>query len=302
MTDSGWRLSGELEPELAEKMEAELEHLCDQLGAFPPTFSRFEQPNSTLWRVDIYFPEEPDETFVESLLDRIDLNRWNYEFSPIEDRDWVSESQKLLSPVKAGRFFVFGSHDADQVNPSLINLQIDAGQAFGTGKHETTAACLGLLDSIADTITPRSYLDLGTGSGVLALAAAKLWPGTPGTATDIDPVAVAVAEENCRVNAVPVRKFATAEPGIALKTADGLNDRDIELEQPYDLIFANILAGPLVEMAPDISNALAPGGTLILSGLLIEQQDEVLAAYHACGFKLTGYAESGDWAALQIGY
>lgn len=300
MTDTGWQMSGELSPADAEKLERVLSDLSDAMGIFPPTFSYFEQKNSALWRVDIFFTEKPEPSFTTALLKKADLDHWSYRILAIEDKDWVSESQRLLSPVKAGRFFVFGSHDKELAHETFINLQVDAGQAFGTGKHETTSACLELLDAIADKMSPRNYLDLGTGSGVLALAAAKVWPSVPGTASDIDPIAVKVAEENCRINDIVHRPFGSSVPGLAVKTADGLQDSDLREEQPYDLIFANILAGPLIEMCSDITTALSPTGTLILSGLLTEQKKEVYAAYAALGLSLADTVESGDWTALRL--
>lgn len=300
MTDTGWKLSGELTPDVAERLDVTLELLADAKGIAPPTLSRFEQRDSDLWRVDIFFAERPAETFVEELLDKAGITRWAYEFAPIEDRDWVSESQKLLAPVRAGDFLVYGSHDADKTEASLINLQIDAGQAFGTGKHETTAACLELMSGLRQSKAPENALDLGTGSGVLALAAAKIWPDARITASDIDPIAVDVARENGAINAVPERQAASDAAGVAYLTADGLTDEPLKAEKPYDLIVANILAGPLIDMAADITGALAPHGALILSGLLISQRDDVLTAYRAQGLSLDSEAESGEWCALQL--
>ncbi len=300
MSNNGWVLSGEMPPETAEQLELACDHVSDFLDMVPPSVSRFEQAGTALWRVDIYFTEKPDDTFIQQILDNAEVSDWDYSLAPLEDRDWVSESQRLLAPVKAGRFFVFGAHDADKAHASLINLQVDAGQAFGTGKHETTAACLTLLDAFGAQETPANFLDLGTGSGVLAMAACKMWPSVNGTGTDIDPVATEVAIENRKINGVTARAIGSAQSGLALKTADGLQDADLTSEAPYDLIIANILAGPLIAMAGDITSALAPNGTLILSGLLISQQDEVLDAYNACGMKLVKAEHSGEWAALQL--
>lgn len=300
MSDSGWVLSGELSQDVSAHLEQELEILSDLQGLFPPTLSRFEQADSDLWRVDIFFSERPSETFVEELLDKSGLQRWRYEFSPIEDRDWVSESQKLLAPVRAGRFFVFGSHDADQTQETLVNLQIDAGQAFGTGKHETTAACLSVIDSLVDKIKPNTILDLGTGSGLLAFAAAKVWPDAMVTGSDIDPIAIEVAEHHRAVNDLTARSPGTKQRGVALVVADGINDGAVKADAPYDLVIANILAGPLIEMAPDIESVLARRGTLVLSGLLVSQIDDVLAPYLSLGLSHTATAENGEWAALKL--
>lgn len=300
MTEPGWKLSGDLESDRAAQLEITLESLSDFCGIDPPTLSRFEKPNSDLWQIDVFFDGRPTDKFVKELLDKAGLLQWRHTFGPVEDRDWVSESQKLLAPVQAGRFFVFGAHDADKADANLVNLQVDAGQAFGTGKHETTAACLTLLDALGSDISPGKFLDLGTGSGVLALAANKLWPAASGTATDIDPIATDVAVENASINKVPIREFKPGILGVAFKTADGLDDAELQSEAPYDVIIANILAGPLVAMASDIVAALAPGGVLILSGLLITQQSEVMQAYQDQGLQLIKSEESGEWSALQL--
>ena len=300
MSQTGWRLTGELLPEVAEKFELDLEQFADARGIFPPTLSRFEQDNQRLWRIDIYFIEKPAPDFLTDLLTITGLLNWTYELKPVEDRDWVSESQKLLTPVRAGRFLVFGSHDTDKAQADLINLQIDAGQAFGTGKHETTSACLSLMDSLVETISPESILDIGTGSAVLALAAAKAWPLARITATDIDPIAIDVSMENCAINHVDVRTNDEQKPGVLLVVADGLNDPQLTAEQPYSIVFANILAGPLIQMAASIAASVAQDGTLILSGLLIGQKQDVLDAYQRENMALETSCESGEWTALQL--
>lgn len=300
MDTSGWRLTGELLPEVAEKFEHDLEQFTEIRGIFPPTLSRFEQPGKDLWRVDIYFTDKPEADLLSTLLQHTNQSNWQYVLEPIEERDWVSESQKLLNPVRAGRFLVFGSHDADKADDSLINLQIDAGQAFGTGKHETTSACLALLDQFADTTKPTSVLDIGTGSAVLALAAAKIWPLARVTATDIDPIAIDVSKENCAINRVATRRTQDDQAAIALIMADGLDDRELRAEQPYSVVFANILAGPLISMAKAIATSVAADGYLILSGLLITQKQEVLSAYFQQGMTLETECLIGEWAALQL--
>ena len=298
MSDSGWVLTGELPPETAQELETAVDQVCDEMDLFPPTVSRFEQPGEDLWRVDIYFVEKPEQSFLSHLLARAKITDWAHDLSPLEDRDWVSESQKLLAPVRAGRFLVYGSHDADKADASLINLQLDAGQAFGTGKHETTATCLTLIDQIPKK--PSTLLDIGTGSGVLALAACKLWPALIATGTDIDPIAVEVAIDNASINSVALRKPEQNQAGLALIVADGMQDERLQTEQPYDLVVANILAGPLIDMAPDISAAVKENGTLILSGLLITQAEDVLAAYEDQSLELVAREENGEWAALQL--
>lgn len=298
--NTSWCLSGELPREKSETLENSIEVIAEMQGVFPPTCSSFEQDDSTLWQVDVYFTEEADSTFVNAILIHAGLDDWTYTLAPLEDRDWVSESQKLLAPVRAGRFLVYGSHDADKRDPKLINLQIDAGQAFGTGKHETTSACLQLIDKIGQSDVPDNMLDIGTGTGVLALAAAKLWPSANVTATDIDPIAIDVTRLNLGINNVAENTEITNVHGIHLIVADGLHDSALQQKLPYDLIVANILAGPLITMASDIVSAMAKGGKLILSGLLITQKDDVLTAYKNCGMSLVDIVEQGDWAALYL--
>lgn len=295
-----WCLSGELHVDQALKLESCLEAVADERGEFPPTLSYFEQDGNPLWRVEVFFAEKPTDEFLSAILDRAKLSDWPYDFAAVEEKDWVAESQKLLAPVAAGRFFVFGAHDADKARPGAINLQIDAGQAFGTGKHETTAACLEVIDALADELTPTTMLDLGTGSGVLALAAQKVWPGMKIVASDIDPVAIEVTADNIRINLGVAREAGEDAVGMALVAAPGLDDPVFDGEKPFDLITANILAGPLINLAGDISQALASGGTLVLSGLLVTQEKEVLGAYRSRGLVTLGRVEKGEWLALTL--
>ena len=300
MTDTTWCLAGELPLADAQKLEQVIETLADARGEFPPTFSYFEQPNSQLWQTQVYFSSAPDYGFINAMLAQTGLLDWDHEIAPVEEKDWVSESQKLLAPVRAGKFLVYGSHDADKADPAAINLQIDAGQAFGTGKHETTAACLEALTDYSKALAPNKILDLGTGSGVLALAAHRLWPTAQVVASDIDPIAVRVSEENLRINNAVQRRIGDNASGIVCLVAAGLSDDGFIEEAPFNLIAANILAGPLVDMAADITAVLAPHGKLILSGLLSTQEKTVLDAYLAQGLLFENRIEKGDWLALTL--
>jgi len=300
VTEETWCLTGELSLEAAQRLELVIEQIADLRGEFPPTLSYFEQKDSPLWCTQIFFSSAPDYGFINNMLQTSGLMDWNHDIAPVENKDWVSESQKLLTPVEAGRFFVFGSHDRDKARSESLNLQIEAGQAFGTGKHETTAACLESITALAADRTPCTVLDLGTGSGVLALAAHKLWPNARVCASDIDPIAIKVTAENITINGGTNRTVTAETVGIALMVADGLNDPVFATDQPFDLIIANILAGPLIEMAANISAALAGGGKLILSGLLCTQEKEVLDAYKARGLVSLGRIEKDDWLALTL--
>lgn len=205
--------------------------------------------------------------------------------------DWVAESQKGRPPLRVGRFFVHGGHTAGERPAGAIAIRIDAGQAFGTGHHESTRGCLRALDALARRGRPRHCLDLGCGSGILAVAMAKLWRG-PVVACDIDPLAVAVTRANARLNGMA--------PLVRAVLSDGAARRGRVGQGPFDVIVANILAPPLAAMAGDVSRVLAPGGRLVLSGLLRDQAGAVLARYRARGLRLDRRLSLGDWVTLVL--
>jgi ribosomal protein L11 methyltransferase len=209
----------------------------------------------------------------------------------LPDVDWIRLSQEGLPPVRAGRFFVYGAHDAGTVPHGVIPIKIEAGLAFGTGHHETTALCLRVLSDLSKKRRFDNVLDLGCGTGLLAIGAAKLWR-KPVLASDIDVVAVEVTRENARAN-------GTA-PLIRAFTADGLTHPALATQAPYDLIIANILAGPLTKLAPDIARSLAPGGVAILSGLLKWQENLVASFYRPHGLHLRNALREGLWTALTL--
>jgi ribosomal protein L11 methyltransferase len=209
----------------------------------------------------------------------------------LPDVDWIKLSQEGLPPVRAGRFFVYGAHDAGEVPKGVLPIRIEAGLAFGTGHHETTALCLGALSDLAKRRAYRNVLDLGCGTGLLAIGAAKLWKHRV-LASDIDPVAVEVTRENARANGVSSL--------IAGVVADGLAAPALSAHAPYDLIIANILAEPLTRLAPSIVRALAPGGSLVLSGLLRWQENLVLCFYRPHGLVLRAVRRENAWSALVL--
>jgi ribosomal protein L11 methyltransferase len=188
----------------------------------------------------------------------------------LPDIDWVTHSLGILTPVHAGRFVVHGSHDRGCASTGEIAIEIDAGQAFGTGHHETTAGCLQMLSRVIRNHKPRNALDLGTGSGVLAIATAHL-SHIPVLATDIDPIATQIARENVRIN--------QAQTYVRCQTATGFHRKEMREAAPFDLIIANILARPLMQLAPQMARHLSRGGNIVLSGILESQRDKVLAAY-----------------------
>lgn len=208
----------------------------------------------------------------------------------VDDRDWVAQVRAELTPVEAGRFVVYGSHDRARIAPNRTGLEIEAAQAFGTGHHETTRGCLIALDRLARLgFRPRRVADIGGGTGVLAMAAARLWP-VRALAGDIDAVATATARENVAANGVGA--------SVGCVTAAGLRHPRLHAGGRYDLIFANILAGPLRRLAPELARAQAPGGVAILSGILARQAPGVTATYRSWGYRSEGTLALGEWRTL----
>jgi ribosomal protein L11 methyltransferase len=245
------------------------------------------------WLLHAYFEREPQASDLERL-ERLGSGKARVEQLP--ESDWVTMSQSGLQPIRAGRFFVhtpmYRSHP-----PGTIAFEVDAGLAFGTGQHATTAGCLETLDRLGREGNAFSNIaDIGTGTGLLGFAALALWPKAKCIATDIDPVAIEVARDNAAINDVPLGHDAGQ---LLLAAADGMDSPMLAARAPFDLIIANILAGPLIDLAPAFSAALAPGGTIVLAGLLDSQSGAVAAAYEEKGVKLVG-AGSGEWPVLVL--
>lgn len=240
------------------------------------------------WRLDAYFEERPDAAALSALVAGMGLGAPAIEELP--DIDWVAHALEGLGVVEAGRFLLYGSHDADKLpeNDALIPIRIEANQAFGTGHHPTTAGCLTLLDRLAG-IAPQSVFDLGCGSAVLAIAAAKLWD-VEVIASDIDERSVEIARENIALNG--------AGELVTAIVADGFSDPRIRVRAPFDFVFANILAGPLVEFAPAMAGHIAPRGRVMLAGLMAEQEQGVRAAYEAAGFRQLNRLDHAVWPVL----
>ncbi len=302
---SGWQLRFRVPADRCDAVEAALDAAFAGLLA-PPALSRCECTDARLWEFTVYFTEHPEAhlraTIGARLADVLDAPPERLQAVPIEDRDWVSESQKLLAPVRAGRFFIHGSHDRRRRPLAGIALEIEAGQAFGTGQHATTRGCLLLIDELLRRRPPpRRILDLGCGSGILALALARAG-GRPVIASDIDPVAIAVARMTARRNAVPVKAAAgqPGGPGIVPVVASGLAHRRLRTAAPFGLVVANILAGPLLAMATPLAAALAPGGRLVLSGLLRSQEARIRAVYRARGLVLERRHVEEGWTSLVL--
>lgn len=247
------------------------------------------------WQLDVYTEGPPPHALVAAIHALVPGTDGAHTLVELDDQDWVTLSQAGLDPVGAGRYFVHTAADAAKLPPGRISLQIEAGLAFGTGQHATTTGCLLEIDALQTA--PQRALDVGTGTAILALAITKRWPAAYVTASDVDPVSIKVSLENVEINGV-VAGEAAGE--IRLVVADGLDDPVLQRRGPYDLVVANILAGPLIEMAPAIAGVLAQGGTLILAGLLTGQADGVEAAYSALGVMSRSRRPIGEWPTLQL--
>ncbi len=268
---------------LAEALEA--------LNPEPTGIGVFEvEDGSGLWEVGAYFTEAPDQAGLAVLAALHGVK--DFVVSEVPDQDWVAKVQRELPPVPAGRFFVYGAHDADNVPEGSIPLLIEAAMAFGTGHHGTTLGCLLALDALVQGGVPQTNVaDIGCGTAVLAMAAAHV-TDAPIVASDIDPVAVDVAAANVAANGLSGRVDCIVAPGF---DAPALKDR-----APYDLVFANILKGPLIAIANDMANASADGAYAILSGILNEQADEVAAHYARFGFNEVARNSIVDWTTLTL--
>jgi ribosomal protein L11 methyltransferase len=264
----------------------------EQLQPEPIGVGVFEiEDDSGLWEVGAYYTEPPNAAFLELLATAFEAKP--FVVSEVPEVDWVAHVRRELAPVEAGRFFVYGSHDADKVPANgRIPLQIEATVAFGTGHHNTTLGCLLAWDRLeAEGFRPARVADIGCGTAVLAMAAAKLLPEAEIMASDIDKVAVDVAAANVEINGLKGR--------IACMEAAGFAHPELQ-KAPFDLVFANILKGPLIELAPDMARNTAKGGVVVLSGLLVVQAEAVLAAYHAAGFETVAREDLGEWSALVL--
>ncbi|PRY88820.1 50S ribosomal protein L11 methyltransferase [Donghicola tyrosinivorans] len=277
---------------LTQKQNAEALGLAlEELQPEPTGVGVFEmEDGSGLWEVASYFTEAPDQAALALLA--VVHEAQDFIISELPETDWVAKVRRDLSPVEAGRFFVYGSHDADKVPEGCEPLLIEAAMAFGTGHHGTTQGCLRALDRLAnDGFVGRSVADIGCGTAVLAMGAARIWPDVV-LASDIDEVAVEVAEANVRANGLEGR--------VECLEAMGFEHDTLHAKAPYDLVFANILKAPLIDLAPDMAAHLATGGYAILSGILIDQAPEVIEVYAENGINLVHQENIVDWSTLTL--
>jgi ribosomal protein L11 methyltransferase len=252
----------------------------------------FESPDGR-WDITVHFADPPDQASIRELVGIAagDEVAQAITFDSVEAKDWVKATLEELVPVRAGRFIVHGHHDRARIPANKLGVEIEAALAFGTGHHGTTRGCLLLLDDVLKAFLPRRVLDLGTGTGVLAIAAAKALQ-IKVLASDIDPLSVRVAHENARLNGT----------GDLVETvhATGFSAPDFARRGPFDLVLANILANPLRQMATPMAKHLAPSALVILSGLLPHQAQGVIAAYRARGLVLKRHIQVEGWSSLLL--
>ncbi len=247
------------------------------------------------WVLEAWYPCKPASAQKHALSSLFEGTAPDITIEKLPDEDWLTLSQQGVEPIRAGRFYVHTPEYAD--DSSAINFIIPAAQAFGTGQHQTTAGCLEMLGAIKSSgIVARRIADIGTGTGLLGFAGMALWPRAEVTASDIDAVCAQVVEDNAQLNAVALG----SGPGeMTMVIAPGMDDPLLQMRGPYDLLIANILAGPLVELAPDFAASVSPGGHVLLAGLLAgDQETAVRRAYKLAGFRQVKRIQRGDWAIL----
>lgn len=265
--------------------------LQDLIEPTPDALTLFEHGSG--WKIDAYYEHAPDGAALAAELAHVTaLPVPAFTVADVPGHNWVAMSQAALPPVYAGRFVIHGSHDTHRVPHGPNSILIDAGEAFGTAHHATTSGCLAAIDRVTRTRRYRNVLDLGCGSGVLAIAVARVLPRALILASDLDAPSVGVAAQNMRLNGVAHR--------IHVFPACGLDHPFIRHAGLFDLFIANILAGPLIMLAKQIAKAIEPGGTLLLSGLLIPQAPQVIAAYRAAGFHLVRHDRVYGWSTLEL--
>ncbi len=274
------------------RAEAEAIDAADDLAIDAVLMTTEEvEDDVTRWRLDAYSEDRPDAAMIAQLRALVpSAGDVDPSIEGLTAQDWVAMSQEGLEPIAEGRFVVHTAAHAVDPPAGGRAFRIDAGRAFGTGHHATTSGCLAMLDRLADHRFA-DVIDIGTGTGLLAFAARHLWSDATIVATDIDPSAIDVTRENADLNAVA---------DIELVVADGALSDAITARAPYDLVIANILAGPLVSMAPEVAAIAAPGATIVLAGLLETQRAAVVDAFAACGCALEEVDRRGDWTILRL--
>lgn len=250
------------------------------------------------WRLEVWLPRKPRKADQAAVAALFDDTAPPLAIEQLPETDWLTQSQQGLTPIRAGRFHIHSPEHPPLDHPGVTDFTIPASRAFGTGQHATTAGCLAMLTHMKrQGVVVRNLADIGTGTGLLAFAALALWPRALAIASDIDAVCVGVVEDNAERNGVAMGAGAGA---LVMTVADGLDQPLLQARGPYDLVIANILAGPLIELAPDFAGALVPGGQLLLAGLLETQEPHVRAACRRAGLRLAARLVNGDWSILWL--
>lgn len=250
------------------------------------------------WQLEAWMPGKPGKAEKAAIAGLFANSAPKFEIEKLPDVDWLTSSQQGLEPIRAGAFHVHTPEHPALSEPGLRDYCIPASQAFGTGQHATTAGCLAMLTHMKrQGLVIRNLADIGTGTGLLAFAALHLWPRALATASDIDQVCIDVVTDNAAANGVPMGGGAGE---VTMLAADGMNHPLLEARGPYDLVIANILAGPLIGLAPDFAKALVPGGHLLLAGLLETQEAQVRRACRMAGMRLAARLVNGDWSILWL--
>ena len=281
-----WSITVELDAKPSDELRYALEAALEGFGE---ALSSFETEGGKGWRIEVFGEARPDRKAVLAAL--MPYRGVKPVVAPVPPKDWVAESQRGLPPLAAGPFFIHGSHFTGKAPKGKIVMEIDAGMAFGTGRHETTQGCLLAFSRLAKTHRFKRPLDIGCGTGILAFGMAHLW-GKPVLAGDMDADAVRVSKENAKLNRL--NKL------VKVVKSDGYRSKPIRDGGPYDVIAANILANPLIALAPDLAAGLAKNGRAVLSGLLRTQEKDVLAAHRAVGLELDFRLGLKDWSVLVL--
>ena len=294
-----WKLTLPCTRQEAEALNEDYEWMAALDPAPTIVADELEAFNDAKWQLQAYFAAKPGRNVVAAIQGRVPSAA---DAKPIlaelPDEDWLVLSQQGLQPVHAGRFYVHTAANAGIVPGNAVPFLIEASQAFGTGGHATTSGCLAMLDRMKrGGAVFRHIADIGTGTGLLAFAAQHLWPQAYVTASDIDPISIEVTTRNAQINNV---LLGQRRGRVALCVAAGTDHELIRRRAPYDLVIANILAGPLIELAPSFANIIADGGSLILAGLLDTQAQNVARAYRTHGFRLAERNDTGDWPCLRL--
>lgn len=281
-----------LEIRLAPQTPEETVFACaEALEDGSTSVSIFNPENHPCWRIVTHSPFRPCEDAARARLEAMGLKPLSLKTEPLPDEDWLQKVYEAFPPIALGGFYIYGSHCQAAPPADRIALKIDAATAFGSGEHQTTQGCLRALENLyTEGFAPAKILDMGCGSGILAIAAKKLWPQAVVAAVDIDPESARVTARHAQMNGCV----------LLIEAGDGYAAPLVTQQSPYDLIIANILAGPLIDMAGDLARHLGPGGFCVLSGLLTRQKDDVAAAHRAHGLVFAQSHEKEGWETLVL--